>query len=141
MRRRKEQTAIYELSLALRLTQEYVGDDLLPRRSGWSWFDALTKHAPEMLKQSLSSDMPANVQVVAGLLSTIDFQPSQHHPVQMEPMARQVIRLLTEDTPMADGFVAAALTRGDTDHIPDERPGSLDAPWMEEPDPPGDTDG
>ncbi len=29
--------------------------------------------------------------------------------------------------------------QGDT-HIPDERPGSLDAPWMEEPDPQGDTE-
>jgi hypothetical protein len=28
---------------------------------------------------------------------------------------------------------------GDTGHIPDERPGSLDAPWMEEPDPLEDT--
>lgn len=30
-----------ELAEALRLTQEYVGDELLPPRPGWSWFDAL----------------------------------------------------------------------------------------------------
>ncbi len=30
----------------------------------------------------------------------------------------------------------AALGIMETTHIPDERPGSLDAPWMEEPDPP-----
>ena len=54
--KQKEQTAIHELALALRLTQEYVGDGLLPRLPGWTWFDALTKHAPEMLEQT---DMPA----------------------------------------------------------------------------------
>lgn len=47
-----QRKAIYELSLALKLTQEYVGDNLLPRLPGWSWFDALTEHAPEMLEQS-----------------------------------------------------------------------------------------
>ncbi len=42
----------------------------------------------------------ATVQIIAGLLSTIDFRPSQHHPVQMEPMAKRIIRLLSEgDTP------------------------------------------
>jgi len=51
--RRKQRTAIYELSLALKLTQEYIGDDLLPRLPGWSWFDALTKHAPELLPNTL----------------------------------------------------------------------------------------
>ena len=51
---RKQRTAIYELAQALKLTQEYVGGELLPRLPGWSWFDALTKHAPEMLEQSLS---------------------------------------------------------------------------------------
>ncbi len=90
----EEQTAIDELTLALKLTQEYVGDGLLPRLPGWSWFDALTKYAPEMLGQTDTD----NVQIVAGLLSTIDFQPSQHHPVQMEPMAREVIKLLVEDS-------------------------------------------
>ncbi len=36
------------------------------------------------------------MQIIAGLLSTIDFQPSQHHPVQMEPTAKRIIRLLSE---------------------------------------------
>ncbi len=30
-----------KLAEALRLTQEYCGDDLLPPKPGWSWFDAL----------------------------------------------------------------------------------------------------
>lgn len=29
------------LAEALRLTQEYVGDETLPALPGWSWFDAL----------------------------------------------------------------------------------------------------
>lgn len=33
------------LATALRLTQEYVGDELLPPLPGWSWFDALNAHA------------------------------------------------------------------------------------------------
>ena len=32
---------IDELEEALRLTQEYVGDEMLPRLPGWSWYDAL----------------------------------------------------------------------------------------------------
>ena len=53
---RKQRTAINELAQALKLTQEYVGDDLLPRVLGWSWFDALTKHAPELLEQPSPSE-------------------------------------------------------------------------------------
>lgn len=30
-----------QLAQALRLTQEYVGNELLPALPGWSWFDAL----------------------------------------------------------------------------------------------------
>lgn len=36
--------AAAELAQALRLTQEYIGDELLPPIEGWSWFDALSKH-------------------------------------------------------------------------------------------------
>ncbi len=48
-------TTIEELTEALRLTQEYIGDELLPRQEGWSWFDALTKYAPEKLEQPSES--------------------------------------------------------------------------------------
>lgn len=34
----------HKLAEALRLTQEYVGDDLLPPVPGWSWFDALQEY-------------------------------------------------------------------------------------------------
>lgn len=33
------------LAQALRLTQEYVGDAILPPQEGWSWFDALRAHS------------------------------------------------------------------------------------------------
>ncbi len=55
---RKDKTAIYELALALKLTQEYVGDEALPRRRGWTWFDALTKHYPSMLEPSKAESLP-----------------------------------------------------------------------------------
>ncbi len=43
---------------------------------------------------NLVADMPDKTLLVAGLLATIDFQPSKSHPVQMELMASQVIELL-----------------------------------------------
>lgn len=33
------------LAQALRLTQEYVGADMLPPLEGWEWYDALNSHA------------------------------------------------------------------------------------------------
>jgi hypothetical protein len=47
----EDAVAIEELTEAIRLTQEYVGDQLLPPKEGWSWFDALTKYAPWKLEQ------------------------------------------------------------------------------------------
>lgn len=37
----------HKLAEALRLTQEYVGPDLLPPVPGWSWFDALQDYAAQ----------------------------------------------------------------------------------------------
>lgn len=39
--------AVEELTEAIRFTVEYVGTETLPPIAGWSWFDALTKYAPE----------------------------------------------------------------------------------------------
>lgn len=33
-----------QLATALRLTQEYIGDSLLPHQPGWAWFDALQRY-------------------------------------------------------------------------------------------------
>ena len=37
-----------ELTEAIRLTVEYVGNDMLPAIEGWEWYDALVKYAPEV---------------------------------------------------------------------------------------------
>lgn len=44
---RELDAAVEELTEAIRLTVEYVGFDVLPAETGWSWFDALMKYAPE----------------------------------------------------------------------------------------------
>lgn len=41
--------AVRELAQALRLTREFVGEELLPPIDGWSWYDALKRWAPEYL--------------------------------------------------------------------------------------------
>ncbi|MFI1166579.1 hypothetical protein ACH4UM_23985 [Streptomyces sp. NPDC020801] len=43
------EAAIAELAQAIRLTREYVGEELLPPIDGWSWYDALRRHAPHEL--------------------------------------------------------------------------------------------
>ncbi len=47
------QELTYRLAEALRLTQEYIGDDLLPHIDGWDWYDALQEFA---VHQSSHSD-------------------------------------------------------------------------------------
>lgn len=44
----KNNAAIEELCHAIRRTVEYTGNDILPPIEGWSWFDALSKYAPDM---------------------------------------------------------------------------------------------
>jgi hypothetical protein len=41
--------AVAELAQAIRLTREYVGEELLPPVEGWSWYDALRRWAPHEL--------------------------------------------------------------------------------------------
>lgn len=41
-------SAVDDLVEAIRLTVEYVGNDTLPAVEGWSWYDALVKHAPDV---------------------------------------------------------------------------------------------
>jgi hypothetical protein len=48
-RAEQAEAALAELAQALRLTREYVGEDLLPAVEGWSWYDALRRHAPREL--------------------------------------------------------------------------------------------
>lgn len=43
------QAAVAGLAQAIRLTREYVGADLLPAVTGWDWYDALRRWAPDAL--------------------------------------------------------------------------------------------
>jgi hypothetical protein len=43
-------TAAEDLAEAIRLTVEYVGNDMLPAQAGWSWFDALNRYNPDMVR-------------------------------------------------------------------------------------------
>jgi len=40
----------HDLAEALRLTVEYVGNDTLPAQEGWSWYDALNRYNPDMVR-------------------------------------------------------------------------------------------
>ncbi|WP_435113313.1 hypothetical protein [Nocardiopsis synnemataformans] len=50
--------AVHDLTEALRLTREYVGADTLPAHPGWSWYDALARHAPDTLKTIVDTAEP-----------------------------------------------------------------------------------
>lgn len=59
-------TAVHDLARALRLTQEYVGDDLLPPIEGWEWYDALKRHAPEYLATESDPESPEDTREEIG---------------------------------------------------------------------------
>jgi hypothetical protein len=40
----------HDLAEAIRLTVEYVGNDMLPAIEGYSWFDALKRYNPDMVR-------------------------------------------------------------------------------------------
>lgn len=54
--RHRAETAVAELAQAIRLTREYVGEELLPPIEGWSWYDALRRHAPHELPDAAPAE-------------------------------------------------------------------------------------
>ncbi|MGW3511195.1 hypothetical protein [Streptomyces sp. NPDC000994] len=58
-RAEQAEAAAADLAQALRLTREYVGEDMLPAVEGWSWFDALRRHAPHELTAEERAAEPA----------------------------------------------------------------------------------
>lgn len=66
------QVAVAELAQALRLTREYVGEELLPPVEGWSWYDALRRHAPH--------ELPAVVPAGAGEEPADETREAEAHP-------------------------------------------------------------
>ncbi|WP_327592485.1 hypothetical protein [Streptomyces chartreusis] len=59
--RHRAEIAVAELAQALRLTREYVGDELLPAVEGWSWYDALRRHAPHELAGPAAAEATVTV--------------------------------------------------------------------------------
>ena len=50
-----ETEAKQDLVDAIIKTVDYIGLETLPAIEGWTWFDALSKHAPEQLEEYLTS--------------------------------------------------------------------------------------
>jgi hypothetical protein len=50
--------AVEDLTEAIRLTVEYVGTDTLPAQDGWSWFEALRRHAPTKARAFIERPVP-----------------------------------------------------------------------------------
>ena len=51
--------AVTELTEAIRLTVEYVGNDTLPALEGWSWFEAMRKY--DLAAAQVFEDKPINL--------------------------------------------------------------------------------
>jgi len=47
----KDERRAYDLAVAICHTVDYIGTDTLPALPGWSWFDVLDAHYPEMAQQ------------------------------------------------------------------------------------------
>ena len=73
---------IDELCEAIRLTVEYLGLDILPAQPGWSWYDALAKHNPALLRQMLDY-MPRTKPRHAAQTSTHSPQVGPHEFVPL----------------------------------------------------------
>lgn len=59
--------AVSELCDALRLTAEYFGPQNLPASPGWSWFDALSKYAPDVAQAFAQERLNRNPAAVAAI--------------------------------------------------------------------------
>jgi hypothetical protein len=66
--------AIADLAQAIRLTREYVGADLLPAIEGWSWYDALKRHAPGLLEAIIAADNAPPPVIEPSMLADSDGQ-------------------------------------------------------------------
>ncbi|MFB6934559.1 hypothetical protein [Streptomyces chartreusis] len=101
--------AVAELAQALRLTREYVGEELLPAVEGWSWYDALRRHAPHELAVEESPEpaarQPAYDAVYAYIRALGDDMPTSK--VNRNAMIWHAVNDALEAMPRTDG-------RGDT---------------------------
>ncbi len=51
VREKRLEDALERCIEAMRLTREYVGEEMLPPLPGWSWYDA-TVHARDVLEEA-----------------------------------------------------------------------------------------
>ena len=56
MKYKQLQRANEELIQAIVFTRQYIGKERMPAVEGWSWYDALKKHAPDELNELLEQD-------------------------------------------------------------------------------------
>ena len=47
----------HDLAVAICHTVDYIGTETLPAKPGWSWFDVLDQHYPEMAQQYIDGDV------------------------------------------------------------------------------------
>lgn len=66
---------VEELTEALRLTAEYTGQGVLPASEGWTWFDALSKYAPQKAAPFTFYDRPeSNIEALPYKVMVVDEQ-------------------------------------------------------------------
>lgn len=99
-----------ELTEAIRLTVEYVGNDMLPAIEGWDWYDALVKYAPEVAQAFVdkpihfpkSAERDAALAAIERVRAEADAYAEQ--PDVMEPCGAvaQALRTALDGAPEAE---------------------------------------
>ena len=78
-----------DLADALRLTVEYVGNDVLPAQKGWSWFDALNRYNPDLVRPFLDNPIhfathkdgvPSKWEKDSSVIASVMFKGTKHDP-------------------------------------------------------------
>jgi hypothetical protein len=111
---------VADLVEALRLTAEYVGQQTLPANAGWSWFDALTRHAPAIARE-FTKDNAATVingehivtgvftsdgpLTVTGTMEALVRNEDDDEDGNLVRHARRELALLGEDPDTIEGYI------------------------------------
>jgi hypothetical protein len=86
---------VEDLTEAIRLTVEYIGNDRLPALEGWSWFDALTKYAPE--KAFAFKDSPIHFVPEITHLAFFGVNANDVYPACWSRPAQETLMTITTD--------------------------------------------
>lgn len=87
----KVYNAAEELAQAIRLTVEYVGNDVLPAKKGWSWFDALSKYKYEMANRFVERPLHFPRPSVNVVDTPILFQGRESDPKTLSEVIGQAV--------------------------------------------------